>query len=115
MGVRQSLTYGYGFARNHAFSCGVESTRGCTQRPHLLTGTASLNTATGGGDILTVPSIFVRLQAPGSDANFARYDAVNGVMEHNVPTVATLAASSVAISSGVVCMLASGRVLGRSR
>jgi autotransporter-associated beta strand protein len=53
-----------------------------------------LNTATGSGDILTTPSIFIRLQAVGSDANFARYDAANGVMAHNVTTLGTLAASA---------------------
>lgn len=65
---------------------------GVTER--LLTSTASLNTTTGGGDILTSPSIFIRLQAPGSDANFARYDATTGVREHNVGTVATLGTSA---------------------
>jgi autotransporter-associated beta strand protein len=60
----------------------------------LLTSTASLNTTTGGGDILTTPSIFIRLQAPGSDANFARYDAVNGIMAHSVGTVTTLGTSA---------------------
>lgn len=60
----------------------------------LITSTASLNTATGAGDILTTPSIFIRLQATGSDANFARYDAANGIMEHNVTTVTTLGASA---------------------
>jgi autotransporter-associated beta strand protein len=60
----------------------------------LITSTASLNTATGVGDILTAPSIFIRLQAAGSDANFARYDAVNGIMEHNVTTVTTLGATA---------------------
>lgn len=61
---------------------------GATEK--LLTSTASLNTSTGGGNILTVPSIFIRLQAAGSDANFARYDSTNGIMEHNVATVTTL-------------------------
>ena len=65
---------------------------GVTER--VLTSTASLNTTTGGGDILTSPSIFVRLQAAGSDANFARYDATTGVREHNVTTVTTLGASA---------------------
>lgn len=60
----------------------------------LITSTAGLNTTTGGGDILTTPSIFIRLQAAGSDANFARYDAANGIMEHNVATVSTLATSA---------------------
>jgi autotransporter-associated beta strand protein len=60
----------------------------------LLTSTASLNTTTGGGDILTTPSIFIRLQAAGSDANFARYDAVNGIMAHSVGTVTTLGTSA---------------------
>lgn len=60
----------------------------------LLTSTAGLNTATGAGDILTTPSIFIRLQTAGSDANFARYDAANGIMEHNVTTVTTLGASA---------------------
>lgn len=60
----------------------------------LLTSTAALNTTTGGGDILTTPSIFVRLQATGSDANFARYDAANGIMQHTVGTVTSLGASA---------------------
>ncbi|MBL9182202.1 MAG: autotransporter-associated beta strand repeat-containing protein [Verrucomicrobiaceae bacterium] len=65
---------------------------GVTER--LLTSTASLNTSTGGGDILTSPSIFIRLQAAGSDANFARYDAATGIREHNVATVTTLGSSA---------------------
>ena len=60
----------------------------------LITSTASLNTATGAGDILTTPSIFIRLQAAGSDANFARYDAANGIMAHSVTTTTTLGASA---------------------
>ncbi len=52
---------------------------------------APTNTTLTGGDILTVPSIFVALPGVSQDANFARYDAVNGLMEHNVTTVATLA------------------------
>lgn len=61
----------------------------------MITAGAPANTATGGGNILTVPSIFARLQTLG-DANFTRYDAVGGIMEHNVATVGTLAASASA-------------------
>ena len=56
----------------------------------LVTAGAPANTATGGGNILTTPSIFIRPQTPG-DANFARYDATTGVREHDVATVTTLA------------------------
>jgi autotransporter-associated beta strand protein len=62
-------------------------------------GARPANTALTGGDILTVPSVFVALPGAGQDANFARYDATNGFMQHAVTTVSTLgttAASNVA-------------------
>ncbi len=68
---------------------------GTTEKIMVTTG-APANTATGGGDILSVPSIFARLQAAGSDANFTRYNATGGIMVHNVATVATLGASAAA-------------------
>lgn len=62
----------------------------------LVSGTAPATTTTGGGDILTTPSIFARLQAAGSDANFTRYNATGGIMVHNVTTVATLGTAASA-------------------
>lgn len=62
----------------------------------LVTAGAPSNTATGDGNILSVPSIFVRLQAANSDANFTRFNATNGIMVHDVSTVATLGASASA-------------------
>ncbi len=67
---------------------------GATER--FLTGTTGLNTTSGGGDILTTPSVFIRSQAPNADANFARYDATTGFREHSVATVSTLATSAPA-------------------
>jgi autotransporter-associated beta strand protein len=61
----------------------------------MITAGAPANTATGGGNILTTPSVFVRLQTPG-DANFARYDATTGIREHDVTTVTSLAATASA-------------------
>lgn len=66
-----------------------------TNEKLLISAGAPANTATGGGNILTTPSVFVRLQTPG-DANFARYDATTGIREHDVVTVASLAASASA-------------------
>ena len=60
----------------------------------IVTAGAPANTTLSGGDILTVPSVFAALAGPGQDANFTRYVAGNGFAEHNVPTVATLAASA---------------------
>lgn len=62
----------------------------------IVSAGAPANTALTGGDILTVPSIFVALAGSGQDANFARYDAVNGIREHTVTTVGTLAAGAAA-------------------
>lgn len=56
---------------------------------------ALANTSTGGGNILTTPAVFARLQTPG-DANFVRYDAAGGLVVHNVTTVSTLAATASA-------------------
>ena len=64
---------------------------GTTEKVLVSTG-APANTTSGGGNILTTPSIFVRLQTP-SDANFARYDATTGIREHNVPTISGLSAT----------------------
>ena len=66
---------------------------GSTEKVIVTTG-APANTALTGGDILTVPSIFVALAGSGQDANFARYDAVNGLREHNVTPVTTLVATA---------------------
>lgn len=52
------------------------------------------NTALTGGDILSVPSVFVALAGAGQDADFARYDATNGFMAHSVTTVSTLGTSA---------------------
>lgn len=60
----------------------------------LVTVGAPANTALTGGDILTVPSVFVALAGSGQDANFARYDAATGFREHNVTTVPSLTASA---------------------
>lgn len=60
----------------------------------IVTAGAPANTPLTGGDMLTVPSIFVALAGSDQDANFARYDAVNGLREHNVTPVATLAATA---------------------
>lgn len=68
---------------------------GTTEKVLVTTG-APANTTTGGGDILSVPSIFARLQAANSDANFTRYNATGGIMVHNVTTVGTLGASASA-------------------
>lgn len=57
-------------------------------------GSRPTNSTLSGGDILAVPSIFVALSGSGQDANFARYDATNGFMQHNVPTVTTLGATA---------------------
>jgi autotransporter-associated beta strand protein len=83
---------------------------GVTER--LLTNTASLNTATGGGNLLTVPSVFVRLQAPGSDANFARHDVATGIREHDVATVTTLATTAAAnvADVGIADVAGSGNI-----
>jgi len=65
-----------------------------TTEKFIVTAGAPANTAGTGGEILTTPSIFVRLAVANSDANFARYDAVNGIREHTVTTIGTLAASA---------------------
>lgn len=64
---------------------------GTTEKVIVSAG-APANTATGGGNILTTPAIFIKPQTPG-DANFARYDSTTGIREHDVSTVASLAAT----------------------
>lgn len=60
----------------------------------LVTAGAPANTALTGGDILTVPSIFIALAGSGQDADFARYDVTNGLMGHSVTTIGTLAVTA---------------------
>ena len=66
---------------------------GTTEQVLVTTG-APANTALTGGDILTVPSIFIALAGVGQDANFTRYDAGTGFREHSVTTAATLATTA---------------------
>ncbi|MBL9133229.1 MAG: hypothetical protein JNG86_18610, partial [Verrucomicrobiaceae bacterium] len=80
---------------------------GVTEKLIVTTG-APANTAGTGGDILTTPSIFVRLAVPNSDANFARYEAGNGIREHSVTTIGTLAATA----SGNVADITAADVAG---
>ncbi|MGV3660650.1 MAG: autotransporter-associated beta strand repeat-containing protein [Prosthecobacter sp.] len=99
------LTIGTAFNRAGAFNSvnygtltvvpSVLANLGGTEKILVTTG-APANTATGGGGILTTPSIFARLQAANSDANFTRYDTTNGIMVHNVATVASLGATASA-------------------
>ncbi len=66
---------------------------GSTEKLLVTTG-APANTTSAGGNILTTPSIFARQQGAAADADFTRYDATNGIMVHNVPTVPTLGTSA---------------------
>lgn len=72
----------------------------------LVTAGAPANTAGTGGDILTVPSVFAALAGSGQDANFTRYDAVNGFAQHSVTTVASLAVAPGTVNLNVADIVA---------
>jgi autotransporter-associated beta strand protein len=60
----------------------------------LVTTGAPANTTLGAGATLTTPSVFVALAGVGQDANFARYDATNGLMAHNADLSTSLAVTA---------------------
>lgn len=94
------LTAATAFARTGAFNSvnyGTLTIRpsaignlGTTERILVTTG-APANTTLGAGATLTTPSVFVALAGSGQDANFARYDATNGLMVHNASLSTSLA------------------------
>lgn len=78
----------------------------------LTSAAAPANTAGTGGDVLTVPSVFVALAGAGQDANFTRYIAGNGFGEHNVTTVATLGVTASSNIADLISPDTVGAALG---
>ncbi len=67
----------------------------------IVSAGAPANTTLGGGNTLTVPSVFVAQAGAGQDANFARYDATNGFTVHTADQSTTLAANAPATIANI--------------